>query len=93
MIIAVRQPSKLQRSGVRLALWAASVVVSFDCPVLPGRDDHADGGDDDSDCGDYNDTDPEHKNEIDHDVLLSPSIVQFCLVEMTIAMLMTIPIY
>ena len=91
MIITVRQPSELQRGGVRLALWAASVVVSFDCPVLPGRDDHADGdADDDSDCGDYNDTDPQHRNEIDHDKLLSPSIVQFCLM---IAMLMTIPIY
>ena len=61
MIITLRQPSELQRGGVRLALWAASVVVSFDCPVLSGRDDHADGDGDDSDCGDYNDTDPEHK--------------------------------
>ena len=44
MIITLRQPSELQRGGVRLALWAASVVVSFDCPVLPGGDDdcHAD---------------------------------------------------
>ena len=29
----------------------------------------------------------------DHDILLSPSIVQFCLMEMTIVMLMTILIY
>ena len=65
---------------------AMPLVVSFDCPVLPGGDGH----DDDSDCGDYNDTDPQHRNEIDHDKLLSPSIVQFCLM---IAMLMTIPIY
>ena len=61
MIITVKQPSELQRCGVRLALWAASVVVSFDCPVLSGRDDHADGDDDDSDCGDYIDADPEQK--------------------------------
>ena len=89
MIITVRQPSELQRGGICLALWAASVVVSFDCPVLPGGD----GDDDGSDCGDYNDTDPDHKKEIDHNILLSPSIVQFCLLGMTIAMLMTMPIY